>query len=351
MGIEQKIKECLQKLNHRGVNLVDGNVIQALQLQKDSLFVTAKLDGAGTEEKNQLAVQISTALEKLTEIKEARVRFADAEQPPSTAANAAPSSPKRKTYLQNYKEVIAVASGKGGVGKSTLALNLALALKKQGKTVSLLDADIYGPSLPMMLGMRGSRPKAVAQKIFPLQKLGLDFLSIGNLVGEGQSIVWRGPMAHQAIEQLLRDTDWPGGDIMVIDMPPGTGDVQISLSQLTEISGAVIVCTPQEVALLDARRALSMFEKVSVPILGLVENMSSFVCPHCQKATEIFGSGTVQEDSKRFGVPFLGAVPIELGVREASDAGKPVVEHQAESLASVQIINIAKNLIQILEEE
>lgn len=346
MSIEQKIKECLQTLNHRGKNLVEGSVVRSLQLQKDTLFVTAVLPGASVEEKNQLATQISEALQSLAEISEARVRFTEVEEPaPKT------NSPKRKTYLQNYTEVIAVASGKGGVGKSTLALNLALALQKQGKKVSLLDADIYGPSLPMMLGMRGTQPKTIAQKILPLKKWELDFLSIGNLVGEGQSIVWRGPMAHQAIEQLLRDTDWPGGDFMILDLPPGTGDVQISLSQLTEVSGALIVCTPQEVALLDARRALSMFEKVDIPILGMVENMSSFVCPHCQQSTDIFGTGTVEQDCQRFKLPFLGSVPIELSVRQASDSGRPIVSCQADTLASQAIINIATKLVELLEEE
>jgi ATP-binding protein involved in chromosome partitioning len=219
------------------------------------------------------------------------------------------------------KSVIAVGSGKGGVGKSTIAASLAYGLKNAGAKVGLMDADVYGPSIPHLLGV-SERPTLVEGRLQPIVRDGLRVMSMGFLVPPGEAVVWRGPMLHGAITQFLRDTEWGDLDYLVIDMPPGTGDIALTLSQLLPLSGAVVVCTPQDVALLDAVKAIAMFRKVSIPLLGMVENMSYFVCPDCGKRYDIFGSGGAKRRAAELDVPFLGEVPINIGIRERGDAGK-----------------------------
>jgi ATP-binding protein involved in chromosome partitioning len=262
----------------------------------------------------------------------------------------APQSPQRKAYLQNYDAIVAVASGKGGVGKSTVSVNLAISLVKMGHSVSMFDSDIYGPSLPIMMGLRSSKPQMEGDNIVPLEKYGVHCMSIGNLVEEAAATIWRGPIVHQVIEQLLRDTLWPGGDFMIIDLPPGTGDAQLTLTQLLEFSGAVIVSTPQDVALLDAIKGISMFQKVDVPILGMVENMSGFICPHCDKETPIFDKGNAQRASGQHNIPFLGRVPIELAVREGGDNGAPVASSGEDTISAQAFMDIAKSLVAEIEK-
>jgi ATP-binding protein involved in chromosome partitioning len=218
------------------------------------------------------------------------------------------------------KSVIAVGSGKGGVGKSTIAASLAYGLKNGGAKVGLMDADVYGPSIPHLLGVN-ERPYLENNRLQPVVKDGLRVMSMGFLVPPGEAVVWRGPMLHGAITQFLRDTEWGPLDFLVIDMPPGTGDIALTLSQLLPLTGAVVVCTPQDVALLDAVKAIAMFRKVHIPLLGMVENMSYFVCPNCEKRYDIFGSGGAQRRAAELDVPFLGEVPIDIGIRERGDAG------------------------------
>jgi ATP-binding protein involved in chromosome partitioning len=218
------------------------------------------------------------------------------------------------------KSVIAVGSGKGGVGKSTVAVSLAIALKNAGAKVGLMDADVYGPSVPHLLGLEG-RPMMVEGKVDPIDSQGMPVMSMGFLVPPGEAIVWRGPMLHGAITQFLRDTAWGDLDYLVIDMPPGTGDIALTLSQILPLTGAVIVCTPQDVALLDAVKAIAMFQKVSIPILGVVENMSYFLCPDNGKRYDIFGSGGARAKAEELGVPFLGETPIQIPIRQRGDAG------------------------------
>ena len=261
----------------------------------------------------------------------------------------------RKNLPDQVEKVIQNLDGIERVAVEVLAnpppdeVNLAIALAQKGHSVSLFDADIYGPSLPIMLGTREIKPRVQGSKINPINKYDISALSIGNLVEEDMSVVWRGPIVHQAIEQMLRDTEWPGGEFMLIDLPPGTGDVQLSISQLCEVAGAVIVSTPQDVALLDAVKAVNMFSKVDIDIVGMIENMSQFVCPHCEKTTEIFSSNGAKKASEKIGAPFLGSIPIELEVREGGDSGTPLMNRKRNSPATQAFREIADKLIESLE--
>ena len=221
--------------------------------------------------------------------------------------------------------IIAVASGKGGVGKSTTAVNLALALRELGLKVGILDADIYGPSMPKLLGIRERPQSAGGNRLRPLERYGMQVMSIGFLIEEETPMIWRGPMVMSALTQMLREVEWGTLDVLVVDMPPGTGDAQLTMAQQVPLKGAVIVSTPQDLALIDARRGIGMFRRVNVPVLGIVENMSTFICPHCGARSDIFGHGGARREADRLGVPFLGEVPLDIAIREKSDAGSPVV--------------------------
>ena len=230
----------------------------------------------------------------------------------------------RGQAVPGVKHLIAVASGKGGVGKSTIAVNLALGLTALGLKTGILDADIYGPSQPRLLGLKG-RPEVVAGKTLkPMEAYGLQTMSMGFMVDEGTPVVWRGPMVVQALNQMLREVAWGDLDVLVIDMPPGTGDVQLTMAQQVPLSGAIIVSTPQDLALIDARKGLAMFQKVDVPVLGIIENMSQFICPKCGERSDIFGHGGAEKEAARLGVPFLGGVPLHMDIRAKSDSGEPV---------------------------
>ncbi|MGC2200686.1 MAG: Mrp/NBP35 family ATP-binding protein, partial [Stellaceae bacterium] len=217
-----------------------------------------------------------------------------------------------------------VASGKGGVGKSTVAANLALGLRANGLKVGVLDADIYGPSMPRMLGISGRPRSRDGKTLIPMENYGLKCMSMGFLVAEDTPMIWRGPMVMSALQQMLREVEWGALDIMVVDMPPGTGDAQLTMAQQVPLAGAVIVSTPQDIALLDARKGLNMFKQVDVPVLGIVENMSYFLCPHCGGRSEIFSHGGAREEARRLGTEFLGEVPLDLKIRETSDGGTPI---------------------------
>jgi ATP-binding protein involved in chromosome partitioning len=253
-----------------------------------------------------------------------------AQKGPATAPPVQPGRPHgapspRAQALPGVRHVIAVASGKGGVGKSTTACNLALALQAQGLKVGLLDADIYGPSMPKLFGIHG-KPRVLSGRILePMDGYGIRLMSIGFLVDEEAAMIWRGPMVMSAITQMLREVAWGELDVLVVDMPPGTGDAQLTMAQATPLAGAVIVSTPQDLALIDARRGVSMFRRTEVPILGIVENMAAFVCPHCGETSHIFGHGGARLEAERLGVPFLGEVPLTMAIRETSDSGRPVV--------------------------
>jgi len=265
-------------------------------------------------------------------------------QPPSgspVARGAAQAARHRTGAIPGVGHIIAVASGKGGVGKSTTAVNFGLALQARGLKVGVLDADIYGPSMPRLLGIKGKPQQLGGDKLAPMAAYGLKVMSMGFLVDEETPMIWRGPMVMSALSQMLKDVAWGELDVLVVDMPPGTGDAQLTMAQQVPLAGAVIVSTPQDLALIDARKGLNMFRKVDVPVLGIVENMSTFICPHCGGRSDIFAHGGAKSEAARLGVPFLGEVPLTLAIRETSDAGKPVVVSEPKSAAAEAYRNIA----------
>jgi ATP-binding protein involved in chromosome partitioning len=250
--------------------------------------------------------------------------------------------------LPNVKNIVAVASGKGGVGKSTVAVNLAVALAQLGLRVGLLDADIYGPSLPRMLGL-ARKPEVRGDRMIPLEAWGLKAMSIGFLVDEDTAMIWRGPMVMGALEQMMGQVEWGELDVMIVDMPPGTGDAQLTMAQRVTLAGAIVVSTPQDIALLDARRGVKMFERTRVPVLGLVENMSFFCCPNCGHRSEIFGHGGARAEAEKLGIEFLGEIPLLLEIRSAADAGTPIVASAPQSDAARAYRDVAARLQAKLE--
>src|SRR5438094_198159 len=256
----------------------------------------------------------------------------------------APQPTPERQPIPGVKNLVAVASGKGGVGKSTVAVNLALALARDGARVGLLDADVYGPNVPMMMGTSARPVPAEDNKIAPIQAYGIELISMGFFVDPDSPVIWRGPMLAKLLTQFMYDVHWGELDYLVMDMPPGTGDVQLTTAQSLPLTGAVIVSTPQDVALLDAGKALMMFKKLNVPVLGFVENMSTFVCPHCGEPTDLFGHGGAQAAAVRYNVPFLGEIPLHLRIREGGDSGRPVVADMPGSPQAESFVQVARNL-------
>ncbi len=277
------------------------------------------------------------------------VLTADKAPPPPPRAAAAPRHAEQ--LLPEVGAIVAVASGKGGVGKSTTAVNLALALARLGQRTGLLDADIYGPSMRRLLGIEGQPRSTDGARLDPMQRYGIKAMSMAFLVDEETPIVWRGPMVQSALEQMMRDVAWGALDVMIVDMPPGTGDTQLTMAQRVPLAGAVIVSTPQDIALIDARKGLNMFRKVEVPVLGLIENMSYFCCPNCGHRTEIFGHGGARAEAERLGMDFLGEIPLEIAIRETSDAGRPIVASAPEGPLARAYLAIAERLVHKLAHD
>ena len=296
----------------------------------------------------------TTELELLRQkVEEAIQRLSNVNQVRSILTNqrAAPVPPKMKepTQLPGVKKIMAIASGKGGVGKSTTAANLAIALTLLGKKIGLLDADVYGPSLPRLFSITQKPEATVNKKLIPIHQYGIECMSIGFMVAEETAMIWRGPMVHSALHQMLKEVLWPELDILIVDMPPGTGDAHLTLCQQVKIDGAVIVSTPQDIALIDARRALTMFRKINIPVLGIIENMSQFSCTHCGHVTEIFSHGGAQQEARKLNIPFLGEIPLNLSIRQQSDAGKPITASEPDSKISEIYQNIAQKVIDNLK--
>ena len=318
---ETTLRQALRALPDpaTGRNIVEAGLIDSLTFRDGLVHLALRADRASAPAMEGVRVRATAALQRLPGVLNVSAVL--------TAHRAAPTPPAPPPapagLLPDVRHVVAVASGKGGVGKATTAVNLAVALARAGRRVGLLDADIHGPSLPQMLGTQ-RKPELRGKRMLPLEVWGLRAMSIGLLVDPDQAMVWRGPMVMGALNQLLGEVEWGALDIMILDMPPGTGDAQLTVAQKLKLAGAVIVSTPQDVALADARRGVRMFEKTQVPVLGLVENMSYFCCPECGHRAELFGHGGARREAERLGVEFLGEIPLLLDIRESGDAGRPI---------------------------
>src|SRR5260370_2320759 len=332
-------------MSPRGAALTDANVLSLISISDGKVFFSINVDAAEARAWESVRAEAEVAGRAIPGVTVARIALT-AERKPGSAAAAppprraqgvphvsshkppqSPASPMSKqSEIPGIAAVIAVASGKGGVGKSTTALNLALGLRDLGLRVGLLDADIYRPSVPRLTGIRQKPQLNDEPTMMPIARFGLAIMSIGFLVEEDTAMIWRGPMVMSAITQMLRDVAWGTLDILVVDMPPGTGDAQLTLAQNVPLKGAVIISTPQDLSLLVARRGLAMFQKVNVPVLGIVENMSYFQCPHCGTRSDIFGHGGARHEAERLGVPFLGEIPLHMSIPATSDSGTPAVE-------------------------
>jgi ATP-binding protein involved in chromosome partitioning len=342
---QQQVLDALANVRSpRGVALTDANVLSAITANDGKVFFSINVDAHEARAWEDVRAQAESAVRAIPGVTTAMIALTAERKPgsapqaprrpgqgvPPASAHRPPQSPtgspmSRQAEIPGIAAVIAVASGKGGVGKSTTALNLALGLRDLGLKVGLLDADIYGPSVPRLTGIREKPELYDNRKMIPISRFGLAIMSIGFLVEEDTAMIWRGPMVMSAITQMLRDVAWGTLDVLVVDMPPGTGDAQLTLAQNVPLKGAIIISTPQDLSLIDARRGLAMFKKVNVPVLGIVENMSYFQCPHCGTRSDIFGHGGARHEAERLGVPFLGEVPLDIAIRTTSDAGNPVV--------------------------
>jgi ATP-binding protein involved in chromosome partitioning len=330
--VEAALKTWIEP--HLGTDLMTAQAVRDLTVDGGRVSLALDLGFPLGAYREALAADVRKLLQALPGVERADVRV------DSTILSHAVQ--RNLTPLAGVKNVIAVASGKGGVGKSTVAVNLALALAADGAAVGILDADIYGPSQPRMLGLTGKPTSKDGKHIEPMAAYGVKCMSIGFLIDAETPMVWRGPMVTQALVQLIRDTLWGELDYLIVDMPPGTGDIQLTLSQQVPVSGAVIVTTPQEIALLDARKGLKMFQKVEVNVLGVVENMSTHVCTNCGHEEHIFGAGGGESLAAQYQVPFLGSLPLELRIREQTDAGRPTVVAEPESTVAARYRDIAR---------
>ncbi len=304
--------------------------LQGVTVQGDKVYVSITAEPAQAAAFEPMRKSAEEIVKGLAGVKAALVMLTAerAAQPGGAAPGPRAQGATQRTIVPGIKHIIAVASGKGGVGKSTTSVNLALALQGLGLKVGILDADIYGPSLPKLFALRGKPQVKEGRILEPLDGYGLKVMSIGFLIEEEAAVIWRGPMVMSALQQMLREVAWGELDVLVVDMPPGTGDAQLTMAQAVPLAGSVIVSTPQDLALIDARRGIAMFKRVEVPILGLIENMSYFLCPSCGTRSDIFGHGGARHEAERLGVPFLGEVPLHMDIRERSDAGLPVVATQ-----------------------
>ena len=336
---QQTVTEALKQVidPNTGKDFVAGRSIRNLAVDGGTVRFDVELGYPAKSQHDPIRALLSEAVSKLAGVERVEVKVTS-----KVVAHAVQQGVK---LLPGVRNIIAVASGKGGVGKSTTAVNLALALSAEGARVGLLDADIYGPSMPQMMGLVGQQPESDDGKtMHPLKAHGVQTMSIGFMIDVDSPMVWRGPMVTQALEQLLNQTNWDDLDYLVVDMPPGTGDTQLTLAQKVPVTGAIIVTTPQDIALIDARKGLKMFEKVGIPILGLVENMSIHICSKCGHEEHIFGHGGGEQMCKDYDAEFLGALPLELAIREMADSGKPTVVGAPDSRAAEIYRTIARRV-------
>ena len=362
---KQRVLEALKRIKgpDLGSDIVSQGLVSEIVINKGKVYFAISVDPGRASELEALRQTAESVVKALPGVDGVAVTLtADrkpsaarsggngkGQQPPEqgsplTRPGAARDARHRPGGVPGVANFIAVASGKGGVGKSTTAVNFALALKERGLRVGILDADIYGPSMPRLLGIKGRPQQVAGNKLEPMEAYGLKVMSMGFLVDEETPMIWRGPMVISAITQMLREVAWGELDILVVDMPPGTGDAQLTMAQQVPLAGAVIVSTPQDLALLDARRGVAMFRKVAVPILGIVENMSYFICPQCGHQSDIFAHGGARHEAERLHIPFLGEIPLAMPIRETSDGGRPIVASDPQSSHAKAYIAVARQV-------
>jgi len=356
---EELVRRALDSLAapRSGKGLLAAGMVGGISIAGGKVTVALEVDPALGPALEPLRRQVEAKIAALPGVTEATAVLSGKRPTPTGAPAAKPhahgpgaeAAARPKLPLPGVRHIIAVASGKGGVGKSTTAANLALALKGFGWRIGVLDADIYGPSMQRVLGVTGKPNTTPDKKIIPKQAHGMKVMSMGFLVPEDTAMIWRGPMVMGAIQQMLREVDWGELDCLVVDMPPGTGDAQLTMAQSVPLAGAVIVSTPQDLALIDASRGVAMFNKVAVPVLGIVENMSTFICPNCQHETPIFGHGGARTEADRLGVKFLGEIPLDMAIRVTSDEGTPIVIAQPDGPHAAAYRHIAEGVMALLE--
>ena len=344
--VEAIIEELKRVQLPDGSNIVDSDMVRAVTIEDSKVNFVLEVPGELGERMEPVRSGAEALILRMDGVNQCNVMMtahSASKQPPSLKIGGHAKPQDDKQPIDGVKSIIAIGSGKGGVGKSTVSSNLAVALSKLGLKVGLLDADIHVPSPPRMMGVSKRPASPDGKTIIPLKAHGVTMMSLGLMLKEDEAVIWRGPMLMGALQQMLNQVEWGQLDVLLIDLPPGTGAVQLTLSQKTEVSGAIIVSTPQDVALLDARKAINMFERMEVPIIGMIENMSSYHCPKCGHEAHIFGHGGAQDDAKKFNLPFLGEIPLELEIREAGDGGTPVAA--TESKHSEAYLNLAQKLI------
>ena len=342
MSIENKVWELLQGIRFPGMSrdIVSFGFVDGVEVRGDHVMVELHI----TSHNPQLAEQVRSDVESRLADSGLAGSYEVTLKSPTPASEVQQSVAQTPGLIPQVRHVVAVASGKGGVGKSTVAANLAVTLSNQGYRVGLLDADIYGPSMPMMFGI-DERPIVEDERLVPFEKFGIKVMSLGFILDVDTPVIWRGPMVVRAIEQMLGDVEWGPLDYMVVDLPPGTGDAQLTLSQKVPLSGAVIVSTPQDIALIDARKGLAMFEKVNVPVLGIVENMSTFVCPHCGGETDVFKRGGAERTANELGCAHLGSIPLDPAIVAGGDAGEPIVVSAPDSVHATAFRKVAEAVV------
>jgi len=343
---KEQVLDALRNVTYPGFtkDIVTFDFVKEVELDGTRVYLVVDITSSAPEVKAQLVQDIDVELRKIgaTEI----IPTIKQPQAPRQMSN----SVSGKNIAPHVKNFVMVSSGKGGVGKSTTSVNLAIAMAMQGKKVGLLDADIYGPNIPRMLGVQDIKPEINGNKVMPIKAYGVEMMSMGSLMEDGQSLIWRGSMIMKAIEQFLRDILWSELDVLVIDMPPGTGDAQLTLAQSVPVTAGIVVTTPQQVSLDDSKRSLDMFHKLHIPLAGVVENMSGFICPSCDAESDIFGMGTSEEVAKAFGTDLLTQVPIEPAIRIGGDTGKPVVYTMADSVTAKRYQEAASKLLEKIDK-
>ncbi|MBV1927501.1 MAG: Mrp/NBP35 family ATP-binding protein [Rhodobacteraceae bacterium] len=331
-----------------GQDIVTAGIVKALTVENGFARFVIEIDAAQAkvmEPVRDAAEKRVVAMNGISKVSAMMTAHSQKAPPPDLKANRPKAAPKGPQKLAGIDHIVAIASGKGGVGKSTVTANLATALAAEGRRVGLLDADVYGPSQPRMMGISGRPASPDGKAIIPLRNHGVTMMSMGLMIKEGQAVVWRGPMLMGALQQMMNQVQWGELDILLIDLPPGTGDVQLTLTQKFEVDGAIIVSTPQDVALLDARKAVDMFDQMKTPILGMIENMSTHICSNCGHEEHLFGHGGVAKEASQKDVPLLAEIPLHLDIRLAADAGVPIVVSDPDSAQAAAFRTLARDLV------